>query len=583
MQKGIPASPGIVIGKVFLLSREAIQIKRTEIKEAGVSEELGRLDEALEKTRSELSEIRERISREIGEDYGNIFGAHILMLEDPMLVDEARRKVREERVSVEYALYQTLGEVKQIFQRIKDPYVRERSVDIHDVGWHLILNLTGGQGGLLSGLTQKAVVVAHDLTPTDTVRMPRDKVVALATDLGSRTSHTAIIARSMGVPAVVGLKNVTQRAKTGDTIIVDGNSGSVIVHPEPVVVKQYKRMQEKFFAFAQELGKMRDLPAQTIDGRRVTLAANIELPVEVDIVHAHGGDGIGLYRTEFLYMNRADLPSEEEQFVVYRDMATAMAPKPSIIRTFDIGGDKFPPRFYYPHEPNPFLGCRAIRLSLKETGVFKEQLRAILRASAYGPLKIMLPMISGLEELIEAKRVIDSAKGELRSKGVAFNEAIEVGIMVEVPSAAMTADLLSLEADFFSIGTNDLTQYLIAVDRGNENINYLYEPLHPGVLRLIKRVVDCAHEAGIQVGMCGEMAGDPLCTLLLLGLGLDELSMSPVVIPEVKKVIRASRMEEATEVVEKTYTLSTAREITDYLKTKVRDKLPEIYGGEEWP
>jgi phosphotransferase system enzyme I (PtsI) len=580
MQKGIPASPGIVIGKVFLLSREAIQIKRTEIKEDSISEELGRLDEALEKTRSELSEIRERISREIGEDYGNIFGAHILMLEDPMLVDEARRKVREERVGAEYALYQTLGEVKQIFQRIKDPYVRERSADIHDVGWHLILNLTGGQGGLVSGLTEKAVVVAHDLTPTDTARMPRDKVIALATDLGSRTSHTAIIARSMGVPAVVGLKNVTQRAKTGDAIIVDGNSGSVIVRPEPVVVEQYKRMQEKFFAFAHELGKMRDLPAQTIDGRRVTLAANIELPAEVDIVHAHGGDGIGLYRTEFLYMNRTDLPSEEEQFVVYREMATAMAPKTSIIRTFDIGGDKFPPRFYYPHEPNPFLGCRAIRLSLKETEVFKEQLRAILRASAYGPLKIMLPMISGLEELIEAKRVIDSAKGELRSKGVAFNEAIEVGIMVEVPSAAMTADLLAQEADFFSIGTNDLTQYLIAVDRGNENINYLYEPLHPGVLRLIKRVVDCAHEAGIAVGMCGEMAGDPLCTLLLLGLGLDELSMSPVVIPEVKKVVRASRMEEAAEVVGAAYSLSTAREITDYLKTKVKDKLPEIYGGE---
>ena len=579
MNKGIPASPGVVIGKVFLLSREAIQIKRTEIAESDVAGELERLDEAIKKTQSELSENRERILREIGEDYGNIFSAHILMLEDPLLIEATQRKVRDEKVGVEYALHQTLEEVSLVFEDIENPYVRERSTDIHDVGWNLLLNLVGGEVEVLSGLTQRSVVVAHDLSPNDTARMPRDKVIGLATDLGSRTTHTAIIARTMGVPAVVGLRDITQRVKTGDDIILNGNEGSVIVKPAPEVVRQYEGIQEKFSAFTQELGKLREMAAETIDGRKIILGANIELPEEIGLVHAHGGEGIGLYRTEFLYMNRRELPSEEEQFIVYRDLAQSMSPKGVIIRTFDIGGDKFPSRYCYPHDPNPFLGFRAIRLSLKETDVFKEQLRAILRASVYGALKIMLPMISVLEELVDSKRIIESAKDDLRNEGIPFDEEIEVGIMIEVPSAAMTADLLAAEADFFSIGTNDLTQYLIAVDRGNENINHLYQPLHPGMLRLIKQVADCAHSADIRVGMCGEMAGDPLCTLMLLGLGFDELSMSPVAIPEVKRVVRASRMEEAEAVVKKVYGFSTTREISEYLTTIVRDKLPEIYGG----
>jgi phosphoenolpyruvate-protein phosphotransferase (PTS system enzyme I) len=575
--KGIPAAPGISMGKAFLFdTQEMNQVLKRPILAEEVNAEVRRFKEALSKTRQEIAKIKDKISREIGAEQGEIFSAHLLVLEDTMLIEEVVSRIKKERLSVEFVYQDVLRKYIKAFSKIDDEYLRERISDINDVGKRVLKNIVGAKRESLSELKDVVVVIAYDLSPSDTASMHKDRVIAFATDIGGRTSHTAIMAKSLEIPAVVGLEEITSVVKNGDYIIVDGNKGMVILHPSQETIKTYELEKKGFEEYERSLLSLRDLPAQTRDGHKVEIVANMELPEEVPSAIYHGAQGIGLYRTEYFYMNRADLPTEEEHFEAYKAVAQKIAPHSVIIRTLDLGGDKFLSHLEVPHEMNPFLGWRAIRFCLARPDIFKIQLRAILRASVHGKLKMMYPMISGLEELRQANAIFNEAKEELRAKGVAFDEGMEIGAMIEIPSAAMTSDLLAKEVDFFSIGTNDLIQYAIAVDRVNEKIAYLYEPTHPGVLRLIKGVIDNGHKEGIWVGMCGEMAGEPELVLLLLGLGLDEFSMSSVVIPEVKRIIRASTLSGAKEIAETALTLSTGREVEEFARAKLKEMLPDF-------
>ncbi len=573
--KGIPASPGVVVGKVFFLDKEEFEIKRRRIRKEMVSKNISRFQEALAKTEEEIKEIRAQVAKRLGEE-AYIFDAHLLILKDPYLIKRVIQRVREELVNVEYAFSQVAETFRETFSSMEDSYLKGRAADIKDVARRVLKNFLGKERETLATLKEEVIVVAHDLSPSDTASMHKEKVIGFATDMGTKTSHTAIMARALEIPAVVGLKNITQEAQALDTLIVDGSHGSVIINPDQETLKKYQKDRESFEVFEHKLIKLRDLPAQTLDGHRVTLAANIEVPDEIKYVKEHGAEGIGLYRTEFLYLGRNDLPSIDEQFRAYKEVAQELAPYPVIIRTLDLGGDKFLSYLNLAPEMNPFLGLRAIRLCLANIPLFKDQLRAILKASTYGNLKIMYPMISGVEEVKRANQILEEVKEEFKKKGIPFNENLEVGAMIEIPSAALTCESIAQEVDFFSIGTNDLIQYALAIDRVNENIAYLYQPLHPAVLRLLKRIIDGAHKAGIWVGMCGEMAGEPLFTLILLGLGLDEFSMSPVVIPEVKKVIRSLTLKEAKELSRKALKFPVAQEIEALLKERVKKILPEV-------
>ncbi len=572
--RGIAASPGVAIGKVYLLDHEDHQsIPKKSIKESQIPKEITRFQEALTQTRAEILNIRDKISKEIGQEHADIFNAHLMVIEDRALIEEVMERIKKERVTAEFVFSTVLKRYVQSFLKIDDEYLRERVSDINDVGRRIIRNLIGTHRRSLAEIQDKVIIIAYDISPSDTAVMNRKNVIGFATDIGGRTSHTAIMAKSLEIPAVVGLESVTHQVKDGDTVIVDGKEGVVIVNPSPSEIQKYKNEQIRYQEFSRGLKKFRDLPCITTDGRRIELAANIELPEETTSVIAHGADGIGLYRTEFLYMNRQDLPDEEEQYQAYKRVVVDMAPKPVIIRTFDLGGDKFLSHLEMPHEMNPFLGWRAIRFCLASPEIFKYQLRAILRASAHGKLRMMYPMISGVQELKQANKLLEEAKNELRAKKIYFNEKIEVGAMIEIPSAAITCDILAQEVDFFSIGTNDLIQYALAVDRINEKIAYLYEPAHPAVLRLLKNVVDTGHEKKIWVGICGEMAGDPMLTPVLVGLGLDEISTSPVMLPEIKKIIRSMSYAEAQEITRYVMTLRTGAEVVNYLKMKYQQIL----------
>lgn len=566
--RGIAASPGIVIGKVLRLDSEEVSIPKRMIKESAIPKEITRLQDALTKTRAEILSIRDKISQEIGKEHGDIFNAHLLVLEDRAIIEEVMERIKKELLSSEYVLSQVLKKYVQSFMKIDDEYLRERVSDISDVGRRVIRHLVGEQRVNLSDLKERVIIVAYDLSPSDTAIMNRKSVIGFATDIGGRTSHTAIMAKSLEIPAVVGLESVTQYVKNDETVIIDGIQGVVVINPTAAELQKYRSEQVRYQEVGRGLKKLRDLPCVTTDGRRIELAANIELPEEAPSALSHGADAIGLYRSEFLYLNRADLPSEEEQFQAYKKVVREMSPKPVIIRTFDLGGDKFLSHLQMPHEMNPFLGWRAIRFCLASPGIFKEQLRAILRASAHGKLRIMYPMISGVQEVQQANRLLDECKEELRVKRTTFDENIEVGAMIEIPSAALTCDIIAEEVDFFSIGTNDLIQYSIAVDRINEKIAYLYEPAHPAVLRLLKTIVDTAHEKKIWAGICGEMAGDPMLTTVLLGLGMDEISTSPVMLPEIKKVVRTTSYAEAQQIANYALTLKTGSEVMDFLRTK---------------
>jgi phosphotransferase system enzyme I (PtsI) len=574
--RGIPAAPGIVIGKALLLDREQYVIPKRSLKDDQVTGEIKHFKDALIQTKQEVMEIKKRISEELSAEHGQIFSAHLLVIEDSMLIEEVISKIKRDKLSAEYVFQDVLKKYIKVFSEMDDEYLKERISDINDIGKRILKNLIGAREDALSTLKDKAVVISYDLSPSDTATMHKKNVIGFATDIGSRTSHTAIMAKSLEIPAVVGLETVTKEVQNGDTVIVDGTHGMVVLNPTPATLKHYESSRKKLVAFGKSLLDMKGLPCETLDGRKIALMANIELQEDVASVIAHGAEGIGLYRTEYFYMNRKDLPTEEEQFKEYSMVAKKIRPYTVVIRTLDLGGDKFLSQLEIPQEMNPFMGWRAIRFCLARPDIFKTQLRAILRASAFGKLKMMYPMISGIEELKQANIIFEETKKDLRREGISFDENMEVGAMIEVPSAALTADILAREADFFSIGTNDLIQYSLAVDRVNEKIAYLYEPAHPAVLLLIKNVIEAGHRAGIWVGMCGEMSGDIVMTLILLGLGLDEFSTSPIAIPEIKRIIRSVNMEEAKEVAQQAITLSTGKEIEKFARRKLKEIIPDL-------
>ena len=571
--KGIAAAGGISIAPAYKVGREEFIIPKDAIQEGEIPLQIQLFEEALIKTRREIIDLQKRISTDMGQEEAQIFDAHLLVLEDRMLIEEVISRLKKEKLCVSFIFSEVLKKYIDVFSKIEDEYLKERIADINDVGKRILRHLLGKVRVSLGELKEKVIVVSHDLSPSDTAAMHRQNVAGFITDIGGKTSHTAIMAKSLEIPAVVGTQEATLKIKPGDILIIDGGSGIVIIDPDEQTLLSYQQEEKKLKGFTDHFLTTKDLPAVTKDGREIKISANIEFPDEVPSVKLHGAQGIGLYRTEFFYMNRKDQPTEEEHYQAYKYVAQEMAPQPVIIRTLDIGGDKFLSQFEMPHELEPFLGWRAIRFCLARPEVFKLQLRAILRASVHGNLKLMYPMISGIEELRQANKILEDVKDELRKKNVPFNNDLEVGAMIEVPSAAMTADILAKEADFFSIGTNDLIQYALAVERANEKVAYLYEPAHPAVLRLIKNIIDSAHKAKIKVGMCGEMAGEPGLSLVLLGLGLDEFSMPPQVIPELKYIIRSVRFKEAQKIAQEALTLSTGKEVEEFTQGRLREIL----------
>ena len=573
---GVGVSPGIARGTVYVLRPEEEEPPVRLIDETEIPSEIARFESALIQTRQQIVEMQGRIAEAIGAKDAGIFDAHLLVVEDRTLIDEVLRTLNREKTNIENVFQLVANRYSKTLSEIDDPYLRERALDINDVTRRVLHNLMGKNPRTVSEIDVPHVLVAHNLTPSDTAQLNRLLVLGFATDVGSKTSHTAIMARSLNIPAVVALHNVSDALETGDQVLLDGYNGLFIVNPNDQTLWEYGELEVKKTAVEEKLGELRETSSTTLDGRHITLSGNIELPADVALVKANGAEGIGLYRTEFFYLNKEELPNEEEQYQTYCEVARDILPHSVIIRTLDLGGDKFMSALNLPSELNPFLGWRAIRFCLERVEVFKTQLRAILRASAIGNIRMMYPMISGVDELRQANAVLEDCRQELRNEGKPFNEEMEVGAMIEVPSAALVADLLAREVDFFSIGTNDLIQYTIAVDRVNERIAHLYEPTHPAIIRLIKMAVNAAHAHNLWVGVCGEMAGEIALTPLLVGLGVDELSTGAALVPRVKRAVQSLDVGVCLQLVDEVKNMETADAIMERCLAVAREHYPEL-------
>jgi len=581
LMKGIGVSGGVGIGQVVVIERLTEEIcPRWVLKPEEIPVEISRFESAVKTAAGHLKDIKSRIGphHPLG-NHSYILDTHILLLEDRMFFEGTKHAIASERQNAEWAVSDTIAKIMSAFDTIEDDYLKERARDIHFVGERVLRILMGiSPESKIHQLPPNSVIVAHDLSPADTAQIKRESVFGFAIDMGGKTSHTAIIARSLKLPAVTGLERISKQAQTGDTVIIDGSTGVVIINPDPEMLLRYRQRQELYSKYQQSLMTYGRLPAVTRDGSRsVRISANIELVDEIEIALNHGSEGIGLFRTEYLFLGRRDLPSEDQQYEAYRQVLSHNLPNPVTIRTLDVGGDKLAVGMNSSQEANPALGLRAIRFCLERRDIFKTQLRAILRASVHGNCRLLLPMISCLTELQTSKAILEEVKAELTGEGKVFSQRMKLGILVEVPSAVAIADLLAREVDFFSIGTNDLIQYALAIDRVNEHVSYLYDTLHPAVLRLIRQIVHVGQATGIEVAMCGEMAGDPLNIPILMGLGMDELSMNALSIPIVKKFIRLISMDECRELTNKAFQMQEAQEIHDLLEGWIRARFPNDY------
>ena len=574
---GIPVSPGIAIGAALVIGKKFSKVTKREIKPEEVDSQIKLFHRALEKTRDQIRILQHNLHDSLKKQHSGIFDAHVMITQDKMVLDEVEKAVKTELLNVDYLFHRTIKKYIIAISSMDDDYISERADDIQDVASRVIMNIHGGNEVRFDNIPGSRIIIAHDLTPSDTASFNRENVLAFATVVGSRTSHTAIMARSMEIPAIVGLVDEEHDVDNGDIVVIDGYKGRLITNPTADTLDAYASRETREEEIHDEILGESTLPSETVDRFNIELAANIELPQDIDTAKRYGAAGIGLYRTEYLYINRVSPPSVEEQFDVYRDILRRLDGKSLIIRTFDIGGDKLGAMFESPHlDANPFLGCRAIRLRIDYPHLLNDQIKAILMASAFGNIKIMFPMIACMDEVGHLNGLVDNAKRELSKDKIDFNDDLEVGIMIETPAAAMIAENLATKVDFFSIGTNDLVQYALAVDRSNEKVAYLCQPAHPAILKLIKRTVDAAKENGIWVGICGEMAGDPRYTPLLVGMGVHELSMSPSSIGQIRRLIRKLYLHDAEKLLEKVLKMSTEDEVLDITENLLYELAPDI-------
>ena len=574
--RGVAVSPGIVIGKARLVDRSKVKIfYQYLIGDDQLNREVERFKEATRTTEGQLNTIKNGMPEQL-KGHSFILDSHLMILKDSMLYDATIQQIIKEKINAEWALKKSLEEIRSAFIQVDDEYISNRVNDVENVVERILRNLSGDEQESLSHINERVIIVAHELSPGDTSELNTTKVMGFITDVGGRTSHAAIIAQALQIPVVVGLESATQLVGEGDLLIVDGNSGEVVINPDDDVIIEYQEKHLRHEKYKSSIARISHLPAVSLDGHPIVVKANMEFLEEVTAAREHGSEGIGLYRTEFLYLKSKELPTEEELFQDYREVAEIIAPEPVTIRTLDLGADKFASGYEIDREANPALGLRAIRFCLKEPKIFKRQLRAILRASHYGSVQLMFPMISGLQEVLDAKEMMRQVKDELDSENIEYDRSIKVGIMIEVPSAVIMAETLAKHVDFFSIGTNDLIQYGLAIDRGNEHLAYMYQLFHPALIQMIRKVVNAARDAGISVSVCGEMAGDPFCVCILLSLDIKELSMNARAIPIIKKIIRTISIKEARADFEKVMRLSTAKEVRAHVSNRMKTLVPEL-------
>jgi phosphotransferase system enzyme I (PtsI) len=574
--KGIAVSPGIIIGKAHLIDRSRIKILyQYLISDQQVHKEVERFKEALTAAKDQIIHLKNRMPEQI-KKHSFILDSHLMIMDDSMFFNATINTILSEKINAEWALKKSVQSIENLFSQIDDPYIRERIVDVEYVAERVLRNLAGKEQESLYEISERVIIVAHELSPADTSSINIAKVMGFITDVGGRTSHAAIIAQSLKIPAVVGLEAVTRQVQDGTLLIVNGNTGEVILDPDDDLIILYQEKQLHQERFDSSIIRLSHLPAETKDGHMISVRANIEFLEEVATAKDHGAEGIGLYRTEFHYLRSQGLPREDELFEDYKEVAEILAPNPVTIRTLDLGGDRFSSEISWTKETNPALGLRAIRFCLQQPEMFKSQLRAILRASAFGNIQVMFPMISGVQELLDSKTILKEVMAELDQEGAAYDRNIKVGVMIEIPSAVTVADILGKHADFFSIGTNDLIQYALAIDRVNEHVAFMYQPFHPAILRMILQVIKAAKQAGIKVALCGEMAGDPLCTSVLLAMGIDELSLNAGGIPMIKKVIRSLSLEQAKTDLRKIMKLDTASQVREFMVKKMKPLLDDL-------